>query len=167
MSNFAPQPGQVILADPGGSTGSLIIENGGNLALYDDETFGPGLVSSLGIDVGIDGTGTLVVKPGGTLSSANIIVRGVGSSVTLDGSGVNAANVVVGTTIAGKASGTNVFDGNSIRVIGANVNYSTANFDLEPGATFISEIRGASHSTITAPNGVIADGILRSRTEWL
>ena len=159
VSNTVLQPAQVILADPGGSAGTLIIQNGGNLTVYNGPFAGDNL-SSGGIDVGVNGTGTLVVQPGGTLNTGNIIVLGSASSVTLDGSGASPATVFV-QNIPGKASGTNVFGGNSFRMIGPNVNYSTANFDLEPGSIFIPEIRALAHSTIRAPNGVFADGILR------
>ena len=46
-------------------------------------------------------------------------------------------------------------------MIGPNVNYTTANFDMEPGSIYIPEITSSTHSTIKAPNGVSADGILR------
>ena len=159
VSSTVLEPAQVILGGPAASSGSLIIENGGSLGVYDGEFAGDN-VSSGGIDVGITGTGTLVVKPGGTLNTGYIIVLGSGSSVTLDGSGVNPTTVFV-ENIPGKASGTNVFGGHTFRVIGDNVDYTTANFDLEPGSIFIPEITGPTHSTIKAPGGVFADGILR------
>ena len=87
-------------------------------------------------------------------------MQGSSSSVTFDGSGGSPATVFI-QNIEGKASGTNIFNGNSFRVIGPNVDYTTANFDVEPGAIFIPEITGSTHSTINAPNGVFADGILR------
>lgn len=160
VSNTVVEPAQVILGADGGTTGSLIIEDGGNLSVYDDEFAGDN-ESSGGIDVGIGtaGTGVLIVEPGGTLNTGNIVVFGVNSSVTLDGSGVSPATVFV-ENIPGKASGTNVHPGRSFRVIGPNVDYTTNNFDLEPGSTFTSEITGATHSTIVAPNGVFADGVL-------
>ena len=159
VSSTVLEPAQVILGGLAASSGSLIIENGGNLTVYNGE-FADENLSTGGINVGENGTGTLVVQPGGTLNSGYIIVLGVGSSVTFDGSGASPATVFI-ENIPGKASGTNVFGGHTFRVIGDNVNYTTANFDLEPGSIFIPEITGSTHSTIKAPNGVSADGILR------
>lgn len=158
VNNTVLEPAQITLAAPADSTASLIVEDGGSLTIYNGE-FAPDNVSSGGIDVGVGGTGSVVVQPGGILNSGYFIVRGVDSSVTLDGSGANPATVFI-ENIEGKASGTNVFDGSSFRVIGPNVSFNSANFDLEPGSVFISEITGPTHSTITAPNGVFADGSL-------
>ncbi|MCG8449607.1 MAG: hypothetical protein MI725_08515 [Pirellulales bacterium] len=160
VSNTVTEPAQVTLGLTSGNSGSLIIENGGNLTTYDDNPATAELLAgSLGIDVGFSGTGTLIVEPGGSLTAANIIVRpSSGSSVTFDGSGGSPATVTIGSTIPGKASGTNVFAGSTFRVIGPNVNYSTPNFDMEPGSIFIPKITGATHSTISVADVVTLDG---------
>jgi len=159
VSNNVLQPAQVRLGI-GSSSGTLVVENGGTLQVYNGE-FAPDNLSSGGIDVGEGGgTGTVRVEPGGTLNAGYFIVNGTNSSVFLDGSGASPTNVFI-ENIVGKASGTNVHNGQSFRVKGSNLNYSSANFDLEPGSTFISEITSSSHSTIQAPGGVFPDGTFR------
>lgn len=161
VSNTVVEPAEVMIAHPAETAASLVIESGGNLTVYDDDlAIAEQLASSLGVEVGLDGAGTLVVESGGSLAAANIIVRGAGSSVTFGGNGVSPTNVTIGTTVSGKSSGTNVFGGTSFRVVGPNINYSTANFDLEPGSVFVPEITGAVHSTISAPGGVVTEGAL-------
>ncbi len=153
-----PDPfGQLLLAENAGDNVTLIIENGGNLALYrgpNTNDFGGG------IDVGFSGSATFRVQPGGTLDSGYIIVRGSGNTAIIDGSGASPASVNL-FNIAGRNSGFNVTAGNSMRIIGPNANITSNTFDLDPGATYIAEITGPSHSTFKTPVAPGADGILK------
>ena len=81
-SPVSPGPGQVVLGESAGESGTLNIGNGGNLPV----TFTTGNVTNGGVNVGQAGTGHLIVQPGGTLTARTLTVAGeTGSSVVLGG----------------------------------------------------------------------------------
>src|SRR5690606_18008192 len=92
--------------------------------------------------------------------SGYIIVRGSGNSAIIDGSGPGTTSVNL-MNIPGRNSGFNVLAGNTMRIIGPNADISSHSFDLDPGATYVAEITGPSHSTFKTPDPARADGILK------
>jgi hypothetical protein len=142
-------PGQVVLGQSAGASGTLTIANGGNLPV----TFTPGNVSTGGVNVGQAGTGHLIVQPGGTLTARTITVAGeTGSSVVLGG-------IATGTTTVTTEFGATF--GRNLRVIGPNVNFSTQTLMLQPANTYVAQITGASHSPLKSTNLATLGGTLR------
>jgi hypothetical protein len=142
-------PGQVVLGQLAGESGTLTIANGGILPV----TFTAGNVSNGGINVGQAGTGHLIVQPGGTLTARTITAAGgTGSSVVLGGTSGGTTTV---TTEFGATFGRN------LRVIGPNVNFSTQTLMLQPSNTYVAQITGATHSPLKSTNLATIGGTLR------
>ena len=158
LATDPPEPfGQLLLAEQEGDNVTLIIEGGASLALYRGDNandFGGG------IDVGFNGSATFRIEPGGSLDSGYIIVRGSGNTAIIDGRGLSPTSVFL-SNIPGRNSGFNVTAGNSMRIIGPNADITSNTFDLDPGATYIAEITGPSHSTFKTPTSAGAEGILQ------
>jgi hypothetical protein len=148
-SPVAIGPGQVVLGQLAGESGTLNIGNGGSLPV----TFTTGNVSNGGVNVGQVGTGHLIVQPGGTLTARTITVAGgTGSSVVLGGTSGGTTTV---TTEFGATFGRN------LRVIGPNVNFSTQTLMLQSSNTYVAQITGATHSPLKSTNLATLGGTLR------
>jgi hypothetical protein len=148
-SSVSTGPGQVVLGQSAGETGTLTIGSGGNLPV----TFTAGNVSTGGVNVGQAGTGHLIVQPGGTLTARTITVAGgTGSSVVLGGTAGGATTV---STEFGATFGRN------LRVIGPNVNFSTQTLMLQPTNTYVAQITGTTHSPLKSTNLATLGGTLR------
>ncbi|QDU55901.1 dockerin type I domain-containing protein [Aeoliella mucimassa] len=152
-------PGQIAIGYNEGQSGHLVVTPTGSLRLYNGSQASVNL-SSGGINVGGVGTASLTVQPGGSLESGYIIVQGSGNTVVLDGTGFATTTASI-FNVEGKASGFNVLSGNSMRIIGPNVDITSNTFDVDAGATYVAEITGASHSTFKTPNNASADGVLQ------
>jgi hypothetical protein len=142
-------PGEVVLGQLAGQSGTLNIANGGTLAV----TFTAGNLTNAAVNVGQDGTGHLMVQPGGSLSARSMSVAGeTGSSVVLGGTSAGTASV---STEFGSTFGRN------LRVIGPSVDFSTQSLVLQAQNTFTAQITGATHSALKSTNPASLDGILR------
>jgi hypothetical protein len=143
------QPGQIVLGELAGQSGTLNIANGGSLTV----AFTEDNLTNASVEVGRAGTGHLVVQPGGSISSRTLTVGGeTASSVTLGGTTAGAATV---TTEFGATFGRN------LRVIGPNVNFSTQTLILQPANTFVAQITGPTHSALKSANLSTLGGTLR------
>ena len=148
-SSVSSQPGQVVLGELAGQSGTLNIANGGSLTV----AITAGNATNAAVEVGRAGTGHLVVQPGGSLSARTLTVGGeTASSVTLGGTTAGAATV---TTEFGATFGRN------LRVIGPNVNFSTQTLVLQPANTFVAQITGPTHSALKSANLSTLAGTLR------
>ncbi len=146
---IVPSPGQIILGQAAGQSGSLTIGNGGDLSAV----VTPGNASTGGVNVGQAGTGVLTVLPGGSLAGRTLSLGGeIGSSVTLGGA-------VGGATTVTIEFGTNV--ARTTRVIGPNVNFSTQAVTFQNTSVFIPQITAATHSPIKSTNSAAIAGVLR------
>lgn len=146
---IAPSPGQVILGQNVGQSGTLTIGNGGNLAAV----FTDGNTSSGGVNVGQAGTGVLTVQPGGSLAGRSLNLGGViGSRITLGGAtgGATTINVEFGTNLA-----------RTTRIIGPNVNFATQSLAFQGTSVFVPQITAATHSPIKSTNSAAIAGVLR------
>ena len=144
-------PGQVVLGQLAGESGTLNIGNGGNLPV----TFTTGNVTNAGVNVGQAGTGHLIVQPGGTLTARTLTVAGeTGSSVVLGGTSGGTTTV---TTEFGATFGRN------LRVIGPNVNFSTQTLVFQTENTYVAQITGATHSPLKSTNLATLGGTLARR----
>ncbi len=142
-------PGQVVLGQLAGESGTLNIGNGGNLPV----TFTTGNVTNGGVNVGQAGTGHLIVQPGGTLTARTLTVAGeTGSSVVLGGTSG-------GTTMVSTEFGATF--GRNLRVIGPNVNFSTQSLVFQTENTYVAQITGATHSPLKSANLATLAGTLR------
>ncbi len=148
-STISIQPGQVVLGELAGQSGTLNIANLGSLSV----AFTEGNATNAAVEVGRAGTGHLVVQPGGSLSAR-----------TLTAGGETASSVTLGGTTAGAATVTTEFGatfGRNLRVIGPNVNFSTQTLVLQPANTFVAQITGSTHSALKSANLATLDGTLR------
>ena len=148
-SLVSEQPGQIVLGQLAGESGTLNIADGGSLTV----TFTTGNVTSGGVNVGQAGTGHLLVQPGGSLAARTLTVAGeTGSSVVLGGTSGGSAAV---TTEFGATFGRN------LRVIGPNVDFSTQTLVFQPENTFVAQITGSTHSPLKSTNLATLAGALR------
>jgi hypothetical protein len=146
---IAPSPGQIILGQTIGQTGTLTIGNGGDLAAV----FTEGNTSSGGVDVGQAGTGVLTVMPGGRLAGRTLNLGGeAGSRLTLGAptGGATTVNVEFGTNLA-----------RTTRIIGPNVNFATQAVTFQNTSVFVPQITAATHSPIKSTNSAAVAGVLR------
>jgi hypothetical protein len=147
-TNVGPMPGGVILGNAAADSGTLTIDSGGTLTVADTDFDGDGRMQ-----VGSAGTGTLVVNRGGMLSAVSITSGGnANSSITLGGGSVGTANVSIGSATLGRM----------LRIIGADVNFSaTGAVEFQGTSTYVPEITGAMHSTITTTSTATLGGTLQ------
>jgi hypothetical protein len=151
-------PGQVILGSMAGESGTLRIENGGDLTL----TFVEANLSTAGVDVGLGGSGTLELLPGGSLTAAYLTLGGEGgSTVALGGTGASTTTLNIGLAGILGQFGTTVGNGNTLSITGPNVDYSTLSFQVNAGGTFIADITDSTHSPVKSINAAVAGGTLR------
>jgi len=112
-SNGGISPGRIVLGNTLGQTGTLNVNNGGNL---ESDVFTSGSGTSTGIiNVGTNGVGILNVLPGGTLSSDGPLL-----------SANNPANTITVGNPAG--TGTATLSPNSASLSGTTRVYSNSNF---------------------------------------
>ncbi|BBO33821.1 PEP-CTERM sorting domain-containing protein [Lacipirellula parvula] len=144
------QPGQVILAIEDGSTGSVVIGNGGTLTTVDR----PATSGEFNVGYAATGTGNLTVQPGGTLNIAtNLYLTGApASSITLGGAGAGVTAVNIGFAAN---------FGRNLRVIGPNVNLSALSVNFQAESTFTAQITGATHSALKSTNVANLGGKLK------
>lgn len=142
------QPGQVVLGELEGESGTLIIGNGGQLTTVDVAA------TSGEVNVGLQGTGHLSVQPGGSLAVAsNLINAGeAGSTLTLGGTTPGVATVNVGFAAVW---------GRNVRVIGPNVNFTALSMELQAENTLTAQITSAAHSALKSTNLAQIGGRLR------
>ncbi|MBN1851200.1 MAG: hypothetical protein JW829_00690, partial [Pirellulales bacterium] len=148
-SDVFEQPGQIILGQLAGETGTLNIANGGQLAV----AYTANNISSASVDIGQAGTGHLIVEPGGSLAARTLNLAGEqGSSLTLGGATGGAATVTIawGATL-----------GRQVRIIGPNVNFSTQTLTIQAQNTLTAQITAATHSPLKSTNLASIDGTLR------
>jgi hypothetical protein len=146
---ISPSPGQIILGQNAGQSGTLTVASGGDLAAV----FTTGNTSTGGVNVGQAGTGILTVQPGGKLAGRTLSLGGeAGSRITLGGAVGGAANVSIefGTTLA-----------RTTRIIGPNVNFATQAVTFQGTSVFIPQITAAAHSPIKSTNSAAIAGVLR------
>jgi hypothetical protein len=163
--------GSVVLGQgtAAGESGTLEIQSGGTLNVIDDPTFpadgsvrvgqntGQGLNAALNGTNPQPGTGTLRVLRGGTLNSVTLTLGGtVDSSITLGGGAAGTATVSAGAVTLGR----------TLRVIGPNVNFSSAGtgagITFQGTSVFIPEITGASHSPLKTTGNAALGGTLQA-----
>jgi hypothetical protein len=148
-SALPASPGQVVIGQNAGQSGTLNIASGGQLAV----TFTDGNTSNGGIAVGAAGRGTLTVQPGGSLSARTLSAGGeAGSNVTLGGAAGGAAtvNIEFGATF-----------GRGLRVIGPNVNFATQSLTFQATSVYTPQITAATHSPLKTTNIAALAGTLR------
>jgi hypothetical protein len=168
---IGPNVGSVVLGQgtAAGESGTLEIQSGGTLNVVDDPTFpadgsvrvgqntGQGLNAALSGTNPNPGTGTLRVLRGGTLNSVTLTLGGtVDSSITLGAGTAGTATVNTGAVTLGR----------TLRVIGPNVNFTSAGTNagitFQGTSIFIPEITGASHSVLKTTGAANLGGTLQA-----
>jgi hypothetical protein len=165
------QVGSIVLGQGAvaNESGTLEIQNGGSIVVFDDPAFpadgsvrvgqnvGQGLDMLLTAANANAGTGTLRILPGGTLTARTLTLGGtVNSSIVLGSTGAGTATVNVGPVILGR----------TMRVIGPNVNFTSsgtgAAITLQGNSIFTPEITGATHSALKTTGNVALGGTLQA-----
>jgi len=132
----------VVLADGGGSTGTLELRSGGSLTVVDADPGAAGRDG--GVLVGGAGAGTLFAN-GGTLNAATLTAGGAaGSLIRAEGSST--------INLTGNAALNRI-----TRIVGPNVNFSVGG-NVNVAGTFQPVITGSTHSAIQAPAGTATVG---------
>jgi len=146
--------GGVSLGTNAGESGTLQIVSGGNLTVVEDMPGGGGFPSDGAVRVGQAGTGTLVVQPGGTLNSDQLLLGGTDtSSITLGGTAAGTTTVNTGAVELNRTT----------RVVGPNVNFSATGPITLGGlasSRLIAEITGPDHSALKTTDMASLDGTL-------
>lgn len=149
-STISQQVGGVSLGTNAGQSGTLDILSGGSLTLSDANI----AVEDGSMRIGQAGTGTLYVRPGGTLNSLSLTLGAASttSSLNLGGTTAGTTTVTTGDVSLNRAT----------RVTGPNVNFSSTG-SLTFGATsnLIAEITGASHSPLKTASTATLGGTLQ------
>ncbi len=132
-----------------GESGTLQIESGGNLTADENVSY----YSDGSIVVGLSGTGTLSVAPGGTLTCLNLYSSGEsGSTITLGGTAAGTATV----------SAQDVYFGRTTQVVGSSVSFSaTGPMTFAETSVLQEDISGTSHSTLFTSGAATLDGALQ------
>ncbi|TWT35282.1 hypothetical protein KOR34_01700 [Posidoniimonas corsicana] len=158
-SNLNTQPAAVYLGELAGESGTLRIENGGSLSIG----FIDGNSALGGVNVGLGGVGYLDVAPGASLEGGYLTMGGEGGSVaTFGGAGAGVTSVMLTVSGGNDAGefGTTVGAGNTLRVVGPNVDYRTLSFTMAGGGTLAAGITGGTHSAVKSINAVGVAGTL-------
>lgn len=149
-SAISQQVGGVSLGTNAGQSGTLDILSGGSLTLVDANI----AVEDGSMRIGQAGTGTLFVRPGGTLNSLSLTLGAASttSSLTLGGTTAGTTTVTTGDVALNRTT----------RVTGPNVNFSSTGA-VTFGATsnLIAEITGASHSPFKSTSTATLGGTLQ------
>lgn len=169
-SVITPQAGSIVLGQgaEADQAGTLEILSGGSLTVASHPTFpadgsvrvgqnvGQGLNTELSGGNGFNGTGTLRVLPGGTLTSESLTLGGtVDSSIILGGAAAGTATVNTGAVTLGRTT----------RVIGPSVDFTSsgmnAGITFQGNSVLIPEITGATHSTLKTEGAASLGGMVQ------
>jgi hypothetical protein len=159
--------GQGLAADEPG--GTLEIQSGGSLTVVGDPMFaadgsvrvgqnaGQGAIDASDTANPNDGTGTLRVLPGGTLTSDSLTLGGtVDSSITLGGAAAGTATLNTGSVTLGR----------TMRVIGPNVSFNSsgagAGITFQGTSVLIPEITDTNHSVLKTSGAALLGGTLQA-----
>jgi hypothetical protein len=150
VNSVATQAGGVSLGTNAGQSGTLDILSGGSLTLLDDPTF----PADGSVRIGQGGTGTLYVRPGGSLNSVSLTLGAASATSSLNLGGTAAGT----TTVSTGAVALN----RSTRVTGPNVNFTaTGAIGFGTTSTLIAELTGSSHSPLKTAAAATLGGTLQ------
>lgn len=147
-SNIPFDAGGIVLGDAADESGTLEIRSGGTLVVRTVQ----GNASVGSTVVGGEGTGNLIVLPGGNFETRSMFLGGnAASSITFGGAGVGTATVEVDLDA--------VFD-RELRVIG-DVDFNANLFTLGGSNVFIPELTSGASSALKAQGAIAVGGVLR------
>lgn len=148
------ESGGVLLGNAAADSGTLRIESGGTLNnVVGTPPTGAGVNGQL--QIGLNGTGTLQVLPGGTLTASGLLLAGsVGSSVTIGGPSAGMATLTINGYVTLNRT-TRVFP---------NAAFSTATdagvIFLQPAGNYIVEHTAAGYATANISASTFLSGKL-------
>ncbi len=141
LSTSTIDPAGIVLGRTAATFGGLEIRSGGTIHVVDSSGTPNGTVS-----VGVAGSGSLAIQPGGTMTAQFLNVNGP-SSLTIGGTGGVAT---LGVTNAANLNGTT-------HITGAGHSISTGSVTFGGTSALVEDIRSAIHSPVRAA-GVAALG---------
>jgi hypothetical protein len=143
----ADTPGGITLGAAAADSGTLQISSGGSITVTTTAAAGTGNVY-----VGVSGTGTLNVDRGGSLTAVGIVSNGGASLVQLGGTTGS------GTALVNLSGTANL--SRTTRVIGPNVDFTSANLTFGSTGSLVDELTSSTHSALKATGTATLGGAL-------